>query len=626
MGIKLGLTRNMKSLLHNTLVRSAVRFGVTVLITDLVLLSLFGHSPATLLGSFAVAIHIYFLDFDGTFRERLIGHSVATAVGAGAVLLGVFCAQPLWLAIIGALCVSATFAYSRLLRGYVALSAVGLPGAFFLPVMLPATPAQAPELVAGWLIGSGLSILSALFLLPHLRTGIVRKYLSEWLAAATDVCYAVISGNALADKIAALQEKRDRLLAFVASSYSQPGATSRRQRALSDMVAAARWSHPLAEHLTPQHPHDSTTLAAESATGFTAAAEMLEFGTTTVALPNLPEARLTDLEALSAQQPSILKAHYSVRLLSIASMTQLFRAAVSQGKSAPVPDVGNFEPSKPLTVLRQNLRWNSVWLINALRTGLGAATCVFIVREMGLDHGVWVVLAALSVTQVSLSGATGTKDAMKIVTGAAAGVLIAGILSMLNLPVEVFVMLLPLVAFLAKFASGRGIVWAQLSYTPFALINFAVLEWPPHKGLEFERIENITIGAVVAVLYTLLVFPSGVSKLLRKLQRSAVTSSEQLLSDSIAAITEHTPIPPHRRAQAIDSISAFETAVDAAYLGNKSPSRELQNQEAAMERSRDLLIGADACDELARMSTNQPSFRPIASEFALWWRKFAQVR
>ena len=615
----------MQNILHNPLFRSAVRFAVSVLVTDLVLLSLFGPSPATLLGSFAVAIHIYFLDFDGTFHERLIGHSVAMVVGAVAVLLGVLCAQPLWLAVVGALVVSAAFAYARLLRGYVALSAVGLPGAYFLPVMLPATPAQAPQLVAGWLVGSGISILAALFVLPHKRTGMVRKHLAGWLRAAADLSQAVITGKELTEKIAALQNQRDQLLDFVASSYSQPGAASKRQRALSDMVAGARWSIPLAQRLTPMHPKDPTSLAAQSALGFEAAAELLEKGNTSIALPNLPQDRLDDLETLSKQPPEILEAHYSVRLLSIASMTQLFRAAVSQGEKAPLPDVGNIEPNKPFTVLRQNLRWNSVWLINALRTGAGAAACVLIVRMMGLDHGVWVVLAALSVTQISLSGATGSKAMLKIVAGAAAGVLLAGLFTVFHLPLIVFVILLPFIAFAAKFASGKGILWAQLTYTPYALANFAVLEWPPHKGLEFERIENIALGAVVAAGFTLLAFPNGVSSLLAKLQKSALTTSEQLLEGSILSITDKKPLPAHLRAHTLDRISAFETAVDAAYLGNKSPSPELLERENAMEKSRDFLIGADACIEIAQLSKTQPAFAPIASHLAVWWKEFITV-
>lgn len=612
----------MQNLLHNPLFRSSVRFGVTVLVVDLVLLSVFGNSPAALLGSFAVAIHLYFLDFDGSFRERLIGQSAATAVGAVAVVLGVLCAEQLWLAVVATLFVSAAFAYSRLLRGYIAQSAVGLQGAFFLPLMLPAKFSEAPELLAGWLIGSAISIAASLFFLPHRRTGMVRKLLAQWLRAAADICEAVVDGRSIPASVATLQARRDDLLSFVASSFSQPGAISKRQRALSDMVAAARWSMPLAQRLTALKADDPTHLAEQSAAGFIAAADLLETGNT-ASMPNLAQARAEDLIQLAEQKPDVLQSHYSVRLLSIAAMTQLYRVASSLGKNAPVPDVGNFEPNKPIVVLRQNFRWNSVWLINALRTGMGTATCVLIVRLMGLDHGVWVILAALAVTQITLSGVAGTKSMFKLVLGAAGGVVLAGILALLHLPFLVFLCSLPFIAFFAKFASGKGILWAQLTYTPFALANFAVLSWPPHKDIELVRLENIAIGAVVAAGFTIMIFPSGVSRLITKLQGLALRSSEKLLDESIQTIHTGVPLTPRHREHTLTLINEFETAVDAAYLGNKSPRPELLTQELAMARSRDFLLGADACVEIAQLSQKNPDLKPIASQLATWWKAFA---
>ena len=242
---------------------------------------------------------------------------------------------------------------------------------------------------------------------------------------------------------------------------------------------------------------------------------------------------------------------------------------------------------------------------------------------MGLDHGVWVVIAALSVTQITLSGVSGAKTMLKIVVGAAAGVFLAGLLAMAHLPLIVFFFLLPFIAFLAKFASGKGILWAQLTYTPFALANFAVLSWPPHKGLDFLRLENIAIGAVVAAGFTLLIFPAGVSKLLKKLQARSLGSSEQLLEESIETINTGIPIPARNREHTLTAMSEFETALDAAYLGNKSPKPYLQERESAMAKSRDYLLGADACVEIAEMSRANPDLKPIATEFAQWWRLFA---
>ena len=78
-------------------VGSAIRFAVTVLVADLIGVALFkGHSAATYT-SFAVVSALYFLDFDGSWRERLGGYAAATAVGLVGVLVGTSVANVVWI-------------------------------------------------------------------------------------------------------------------------------------------------------------------------------------------------------------------------------------------------------------------------------------------------------------------------------------------------------------------------------------------------------------------------------------------------------------------------------------------------------------------------------------------------
>ena len=85
--------------------------------------------------SFATVAALYFLDFDGSTRERLGGYAAATAVGLVGLVIGTFVAHTLWLAAIAALFVAFAFAFARVLRGYVARSAVGVQMAFVLAVL-----------------------------------------------------------------------------------------------------------------------------------------------------------------------------------------------------------------------------------------------------------------------------------------------------------------------------------------------------------------------------------------------------------------------------------------------------------------------------------------------------------
>jgi uncharacterized membrane protein YccC len=613
---------NIRRALHNSTIRSASRFAVTIVVVDLIVHSLFGSTPAALLGSFAVAIHLYFLDFDGDARERFTGQGIATLFGGLAVVVGVFCAQQLWLSIAGALVVSSVFAYARVLRGYVARSAVGLQGAFFLPLMIPATFSDLPSLLGGWFIGSGVAIISALVLLPHRRTGVIRQAMAQWLRAAGDLAGAAALRQPLEPAFAQLQRSRDELLAQVTGTFTRPGAVSRPQRALSSMVASARWSMPIASELQALHPLDISTLASESQTAFVRAADLVSGKAVTGAVPNLPEQRAADLKDLQGQSNEIVRAHYPVRLMSISAMVQLFRAAQLRGIVAPVPDVGSMQDDNPVSILRANLRWNSLWLQNAVRTGCGTALSVLIVRVTGLDHGVWVILAALAVTQVTFSGVSGSRALFKIVAGAIGGVLIASLIMLFHLPYVVLVIALPVSAFIAKYLQCTNIFYAQLSYTPFALINLSVLAWPPHQGVDVLRIEDILLGATVSAGFTLLVFPRGINRLVSSLQAKAVATSRHYLRSAVAMLQAGQGEAALNREEVLTGIRSYDDALDAAFMSAREGSQVLIEHERALALSRDFLIGGDTCAELLSMARQNSQLQPIGQEISLWWEEF----
>jgi hypothetical protein len=613
----------LRSLLHNSAFRSALRFAVTIAVTDALLLQVFGSVPATLLGSFAVAIHLYFLDFDGGFRERLIGHGIATLVGAGTVALGVLCATQLWLAVVSALVVSGIFAYLRLLRGYVARSAVGLQGAFFLPLMIPAQPHDLGPLLAGWLVGSGVSLTSALVLLPHRRSGLIRAGVATWLRAGAELARDFAAGKDPQPSIDRLEEARMALLTQVTGTFTRPGAVSGRERAVASMLAAARWSSPLIHDFTLPATGALSTLATVSATAYEDAANLVSGSSVEGALPDVAHARALDLERLTSATPEDVRAHYPVRLISISAMNQLYRATQSRGRQAPEPDVGGMPDELPRRILQRNFTWRSLWFLNALRTAVGTAACVLIVRLVGLEHGVWVVIAALTVTQVSLSGEAGARSMVKIVGGALGGILIAGGLVALHLPFVAYCVGLPLMAGMAKLAQSSSLLRAQLTYTPFVLINLAVLSWPPQHGVELVRIEDIALGALVAAGFSLIAFPRGIARALTRLQEVALDVAQRYLTSQLSAVRrlpQSAPAPSRERC--LSALNAFDTAVDAAFMSSRCETAALAAHEDASARARDLLIGGDACAELHALASAHPQFDRVARELAQWWDDF----
>lgn len=612
----------LQRVVHSSIVRSALRFAVTIVAADLIVHAIYGSATAAMLGSVAVIVHLYFLDFDGTFRERLAGQGIATLIGAGAVVLGTLCAGNIWIAVIAAFVISSSFAYARVLRGYVARSAVGLQAAFFLPLMVPVELSEMSSLLGAWLIGSAIAVIAALVVLPHRRTGAVRAALAQWLRAASALSRAIARGDDLAAEAAEIRRCRDELLTQVTGSYTRPGAVSKRQRALASMVAGARWSMPVVDVISPQDKTDPSVLAHESARAFSLAAELVEGKGIREALPDLPTDREKDLKTLVGLSPEVIQAHYPARLLSIGAMNLLYRSAQSESLSAPTPDVGQLTDEKPLLLLKANLGWKSLWLHNALRTGVGAAVCVLLVRLIGLEHGLWVILAALSVTQVTFSAVTGTKAMFKIVGGAVGGVVLASLILLFHLPYVVFLVALPIAAFLAKWMQAKSLFLAQLAYTPFALINLSVLVWPPGKGLEILRVEDILLGATVAAGFTLLVFPRGIERLVTQLQHTATTTAHSYVTAAVSLTQDQVPVGGASRDTCVEAILEYENALDAAFMSAQATNEVLLVHEFASAQARDYLVGGDTCTQLYDRAQAEPALAPVARELTLWWKLF----
>ena len=229
----------LQRLLHSSSMRSAIRLTLAMLVGNAILLAIFGEQPPATQGSFAIVIFLLLLDYDGAARERLIAYSTATAIGTAIVVLGVLVSPWAWVAVLVTLPVMFAFAFARVLRGFIARSTVGLPLAFFLPVMTGVPITELGRTVAGWLIGCVIAIVFAMTVLPRRRTGIVRRALAEWCTASADLVQALAQAHAPDRARAALDEEFARVHASMATGFDRPGAVSHRLRALLQLSNTA---------------------------------------------------------------------------------------------------------------------------------------------------------------------------------------------------------------------------------------------------------------------------------------------------------------------------------------------------------------------------------------------------
>lgn len=618
---------NLRPNLRNrSVLHSAIRFSVAIVIADALVWWLFREGTTVVMGSFAVICLLYFLDYAGSTSERLVGYASAALIGSGAVALGSVLAGPLLLAVLGAFIVSFAFAYARVLRGYVARASVGLQGAFFLPLMAGVTPTEIPEMVSSWLIGSTVAVLAGLLILPNRRSGIILDLLRQWLAAARDITASQAVGSPDPDAMLSLATVGDRLGEQSKAEVNALGIVGRHDRAITHMVNGTQWGAGAFELL-----HDATlngasisdptrSLLTNSAAALDSANTALTKANPPEDVPDLATTRQQDLRTLTSLTDEQLRQHYPARLVSILAMRMLWLAGRVRGVAYPDPDLGSSADRSPLSLLRLNLGWRSVWFVNALRTGTATAACVLLVRELGLDHGLWVVLAALSVTQVSFSASSNGYSSLRLALGAMAGVALASLAAILPLPHLAFVFLLPVLAFAAVVAAHRGPFLAQTFYTPFALTNLAALQWTSDRDLEIARVENITLGVAVAAAFAVMVFPFGLThQLVRQIGNAKDSSYAYLLAGIAAARGASDQDTTAARKHCVHSVTRLESTLGASTICSTLNREQEQAGRAADVLARDRLIGGDACVDLAKQRSEFPELDRIAGAFAHWW-------
>lgn len=605
--------------------QSAVRFAITMSAVDVTVWFLFADSTAVVLGSFAVICMLYFLDYPGSTHDRLVGYGSAAAVGVIAVVLGSVVGGWLMLAVVAAFAVSFLFSYVRVLRGFAARASIGLQAAFFLPLMSGASPAQIPELVGSWLIGSFMATAAGVLIFPGRARNRIRDLVAEWLEDAAAICDPDQHAEAVRDMRERARLTSARIRSTVQADSVRLGAVGRRQRALAAMVDGTQWGTAALDVVDPssiaqrdQGKHSRVLLAA-SAEAFSSAAMALTARRPPSRVPDLPAARRDDLHDLGGQSPGELREHYPARLVSILAMRMLWLAGVSRGCAYPEPDIGSSADRRPFALLRVNLTRRSVWFTSAVRTGAAIALCVLLVRLIGLEHGLWVVLAALCVTQVSFSATSGGTTAARMALGAIVGIGVASLATLASLPYPVFVVLLPILALLASVASHAGAFLAQVFYTPFALTNLAVLEWTTDRDLEYLRIEDIALGIVVAGVFTMVAFPYGLRRQLGLQSSQATRSSTAYLRAAITRGEGRAQDTASLRDEAIRGVSVLESTLQAASQRPVLPLDELLDAFGVDARARDRILGGDACNQLARDEREDPALKSVSEAFIDWW-------
>ena len=184
--------------------------------------------------------------------------------------------------------------------------------------------------------------------------------------------------------------------------------------------------------------------------------------------------------------------------------------------------------------LRIRFSADSVLLHNALRLSLGLAAARLIAGEFDLQHGFWVVFATLTVTRATARG-TGA-NALKAVLGTAAGAVLAtALVFALEAEADVYIVLVPLFAFLASYGASVSFVLGQTGFTLMIVAIFNLVS-PPEWNIGLIRLEDVLIGAAVGLAIGVAAWPRGPGAQLRESVARAIDAGADFTSAAAARL------------------------------------------------------------------------------------------
>ena len=427
----------------------------------------------------------------------------------------------------------------------------GLQLLFILPSLPPFDPGSLGSRLVGLTLGMVLLIVTDRFLLADPRP----PGFAERLADVTDKARALAAGIVGACELGGSVKgpELDRLVAEAKAASSglrlfeiplveRPSAPSRLDRGLTDAAGALRATTYRLMVLRTEVDADPLSLpvpvvAAIASTLADARAALVGQGPepSTDELTAALETERDLWRRVLADAPESAEAREVRSLGGATTLAAAIQAAngaramvlalrAGYGASVPAEDSGPDDPfwyarGSALSLVwhrvRRNLTVRSVEFQNALRLAAGLALARFIAGEFSLSHGLWVLLATLTLTRTSVRA---TRGALKpALIGTLVGVTLAGLLLFLAGENAVpYVVMMPVALFAAVLAGPTvGPIGTQATFTLVVACLFSQVA-PPTLELAKDRLVDVLIGACVGVAVGVLAWPRGGQAELRR--------------------------------------------------------------------------------------------------------------
>ncbi|WP_406386476.1 FUSC family protein [Streptomyces sp. NBC_00211] len=560
----------------------------------------------------------------GAPRERARTLLAAMPVAAALVTLGTVLGAHAWTAALGMLGVGFLVTFA----GVGGPRLGGLAGGLQAFYMLACFPPYAPETLGARLAGlaAGMVMMAAaeVWLLPDPAPGHYADRLARAAALAAGALRALAAEpRPPVDSPERLMAASQELRMSRVPADERPTSAAARDRALCQGAAYMRHLLAQTRQLTQdardtpgaRDPaasrllHASATACHGVALGLSGRGPAPSDAPYTSAAADF-EARRIHLPVLGASGEAVVRG--GAIALDIANTGALLVTAVRIVLGAPVPAdttlpadrpgpfwyAGRPAPSLYARRLLAHLTPRSVYFQNAVRIALALAAGRLIVGVLDLSHGIWALLATVTVMR---SSAAGTRTALWPAFGgtlAGAAVVAVMVFSVTD-HVAVYAVVMPAAYFLAFSARPvLGAGWVQTFSTIAAVAAFAQLD-PARPGVAAVRFTDMVIGGVTGALIGLLAWPQGGGGELRRACTRLLDRGTRAVTEVIDTITGNGTVGDAlvraRLAQTIAEASYAQYATERGAPDAEHPA-ETDFQAIMLAGNRTIIMGQTLVD------------------------------
>lgn len=525
------------------------------------------------------------------------------AFGLVDVTIATYAAVNTWVAVVAMFVFGFLVSFAGVCGVRVSEVSTGLQLLFILPSLPPFDPESLGSRLTGLTIGLVLLIITDRVLLPEPAPPSFADRLADGTEKARALAAGIVEacrpggsvdGAALDRLVAEAKAASSRLRLAEVPLVERPSAPTRRDRGLTDAAGALRAVSYRLMVLRAEVDEDPQgmpvpVVAAIEATLADVQDALRDQGSppSTDRLTHALESEQAMWRTVLAKQPDSAEAE-EVRSLSgattLVAATQAAdgtRAMVlalraGSGASVPAEDSGPKDPfwyahgsvfSHIWHRVRRNLTVRSVELQNALRLAFGLALARFIAGEFAVSHGLWVLLATLTLTRTSVRA---TRGALKpALIGTVLGVVLAGALLFLagsrSTP---YVVMMPIALFAAVLAGPlTGPIGIQAMFTLVVACLFSQVA-PPTLELAQARLIDVLIGAGVGVAVGVLAWPRGGQAELRRSGARCLSTAADCVDTTADWIIA--TCPPHALGARLDAVRQALALFESTYAQYRS--------------------------------------------------------